>query len=68
MESPHGYHIFLLIERLPPQAPELGELRDTLLAQLVQERMGEFRPQWLRELRREAEIQVNERLLEIFER
>lgn len=64
IESPHGYHIFLVVERLPERDPELAEVRDELTVQLAHERLQELRPQWLRELRREAEITVNERVLE----
>jgi parvulin-like peptidyl-prolyl isomerase len=67
IESPHGYHIFLVVERLAPQEPELAEVRDELMVQLAHERLQELRPQWLRDLRRQAEITVNERLLESFE-
>jgi parvulin-like peptidyl-prolyl isomerase len=68
IESPHGYHIFLLVERLPPHRPELAEVREELVVQLAHERLEELRPQWLRDLRRQAEITVNERVLESFER
>jgi parvulin-like peptidyl-prolyl isomerase len=67
IESPHGYHIFLAVERLAPHEPELAEVRDELMVQLAQERLQELRPQWLRDLRRQAVIKVNERLLESFE-
>ena len=68
MESPHGYHNFLVVERLPPQVPELAEVREELVVLLAHERLEELRPQWLRDLRRQAEITVNERLLETFKR
>jgi hypothetical protein len=42
-------------------------VRDELMVQLAQERLQELRPQWLRDLRRQAVIKVNERLLESFE-
>ena len=63
-ESPHGYHIFLTVERLPEQKAELAELRDELMARLTHERLQELRPAWQRNLTRSAEITVNERLLE----
>ena len=68
IESPHGYHIFLVVERLPRHEPELAEVREELVVQLAHERLEELRPQWLRDLRRQAEITVNERVLESFER
>lgn len=67
-ESPHGYHIFLVVEKLPREQPELAQVREELVVQLAHERLEELRPQWLRDLRRQAEITVNERVLESFER
>ncbi len=64
IESPYGFHIFLLMERLAPHEPELDELRDSLLAELRRERLEDLRGGWLRELRREADIRVNQELLE----
>jgi len=68
IESPHGYHIFLLIEKYPAEEPELGDIRDQLMTKLAQEQLADLRPQWLRDLRRSAEIRVNERLLETLKR
>jgi len=67
-ESPHGYHIFLVIEKYPPQTPELAEVREELMARVAQDQLAELRPQWLRDLRRSAQIQVHERLLESLKR
>ncbi len=68
IESLHGYHIFFLIEKYPPQKPELADIRDELMTKLAQEQLANLRPQWLRDLRRSAEIRVNERLLETLKR
>jgi parvulin-like peptidyl-prolyl isomerase len=65
IESPYGFHIFLLMEKLAPQEPELEEVRDALSADLRRERLEELRGGWLRELRRDAEIQVNQPALEL---
>jgi len=64
IESPHGYHIFTLVEVLPPSEPEYSELREGLRAELAQERLEQLRLGWLGNLRRSAEIKVNDRLLE----
>jgi parvulin-like peptidyl-prolyl isomerase len=64
IESPYGFHIFLLMEKLAPREPELEEVRDTLLAELRRERLEDLRAGWVRELRRGAEIRVNEQVLE----
>jgi len=68
IESPHGYHIFFVVERFPPQSPELADVREELMADLAREKLTELRPQWLRDLRRAADIRVKERLLETLKR
>lgn len=64
IESPHGFHIFSLVEVLPPSEPEYSELREVLRAELAQERLEQLRLGWLANLRRSAEIKVNDHLLE----
>jgi parvulin-like peptidyl-prolyl isomerase len=64
IESPYGFHIFLLVERTPGRDVELGEVREEIALELQRERLDELRREWLRGLRRGAEIEVNERLLE----
>lgn len=64
LESPYGFHIFLLVSRFPPQVPELGDVREQIVAELETRRLEELRRGWLRDLRRRAQIRVNERLLE----
>jgi len=64
VESPYGFHIFLLVERLPEREPVLGEVREEILVALQSDRLDELRRGWLRELRRGANIELNERLLE----
>ena len=68
IESPHGYHIFLLVERLAAQAADLAEVREQLMSAMTREKLQTMRPAWLRDLRRSATIQVNERLLESLRR
>lgn len=64
IESPHGFHIFSLVEVLPPSEPEYSELREVLRSELAQERLEQLRLGWLANLRRSAEIKVNDHLLE----
>jgi parvulin-like peptidyl-prolyl isomerase len=64
IESPHGYHIFLLVDKIPAQEAEFQTVREELLGRLRRQRLTELRPAWTRELRRKAKIAVNERLLE----
>ena len=62
--SAYGYHLFLLVARFSPQVPELGKVRDSIVAKLENERFAELKRQWLRDLRRDANIRVNERVLQ----
>ena len=63
-ESLYGYHIFLLVARFPPQVPELADVRAEIAGELQARRFAELRRGWLRDLRRSADIRVNERVLE----
>ena len=64
LDSPYGFHIFLLVARFPPQVPELGDVHEKIKAELQTRRLAELKRGWLRDLRRVAEIRVDERLLE----
>ena len=64
IESPYGFHIFRLEARIPAESATLGELRPQIRQELEQERFAELKKSWLRALRRSAEIDVNEPLLE----
>ena len=64
VQSSYGYHVFLLVARFAPEVPELGKVRDSIVAKLENERFTDLKRQWLRDLRRGADIRVNERLLQ----
>ena len=64
IESPYGFHIFKLESKIPQHELELSELREDITLELQQRRLEELRRDWLRGLRREAEIKLNEPLLE----
>ena len=64
IESPYGFHIFKLESRIPQREPEFSELREDITLELQQRRLEELRRDWLRGLRRAAEIRLNEPLLE----
>jgi peptidyl-prolyl cis-trans isomerase C len=64
LESPHGYHIFVLVEKIPAREAEFASVREKLLGDLQRQRLAELRKTWIRDLRRLAKIEVNERLLE----
>ena len=64
VESPYGFHIFLLNARFPAREAELEEVRDEIRADLEQERLAELKLEWLRSLLLSSEIRINEQLLE----
>ncbi len=64
--SPFGYHLFKAEEKLAAQEPVYEEVRESLRLELESRRLGELRREWLRALRADAKIRVNERLLEEF--
>ncbi|TDJ06802.1 MAG: hypothetical protein E2O71_08215 [Deltaproteobacteria bacterium] len=64
LESPYGFHLLRSETRIPAHDPELTEVRDAVRMELQQKRLAELRRGWLRGLRRNANIRVNERLLE----
>ncbi len=64
IESPYGFHILRVEQRLPAHQPDYAEVRDRIMLELEGERLEDLRREWLRGLRRAADIDVNERLLE----
>lgn len=64
IESPYGFHVFLLERKLPAAEPVFEEVRAKLEAELGQRHLEELRREWLRSLRKNAEIQTNDRFLE----
>ena len=64
LESPYGFHLLRSEARIPANNPELTDVRDAVRMDLEQKRLAELRRGWLRGLRRNANIRVNERLLE----
>lgn len=64
IESPYGFHVFRMEERLKPTTPEYGEVRARIMLELERKRLEDLRRDWLRSLRRDADIQINEPLLE----
>ena len=64
IESPYGFHIFLLERKLPASEPKFGDLRAKLEAELGQRQLEDLRREWLRGVRKSAEIHANEGFLE----
>lgn len=63
-ESPYGFHIFRVEERIAASKPDFESARQRIREELESTRMEELRREWLVALRREAEIEVNETALE----
>jgi hypothetical protein len=64
VESPYGFHIFFLERKIPAREPGFDELRERLEAELGQRNLEELRREWLRGLRKSAEIRSNDAYLE----
>ena len=64
IESPYGFHLFRVEELLPARDPDFAEVRAEIQLELEQERLEELKREWLRGLRRRADVELNERLLE----
>ncbi|MEX2205383.1 MAG: peptidyl-prolyl cis-trans isomerase [Myxococcota bacterium] len=64
IESPYGFHIFLLEGEIPAREPSFEEMRAKIEAELGQRHLEELRGEWLRGLRKNAEIRTNEDFLE----
>lgn len=64
IESPYGFHIFILERKLPANEPGFDELRAKLEAELGQRHLEEQRQEWVRGLRKNAEIRSNDDYLE----
>jgi parvulin-like peptidyl-prolyl isomerase len=67
IESPYGFHVFLLERKIRAAEPDLEEAREEIVAELQQRKLELLRLSWLRELRAEADVRVNEPLLETLE-
>ncbi len=64
--SPFGHHVFKVEEKIAAQEPSYEEVRESLRLELESRRLQDLRRDWLRALRADARIRVNERLLERF--
>jgi parvulin-like peptidyl-prolyl isomerase len=64
VESPYGFHVFRLEERIAAREATLEAARETLRAEIESQRLDEARRDWIEELRRSAQIEVNHSVLE----
>ncbi|HTO06412.1 MAG TPA: peptidyl-prolyl cis-trans isomerase [Myxococcota bacterium] len=64
IESPYGFHLFLVEARLPPHETSFEEAHDKIAVVLNERALDDLRRDWVRELRKKSEIKVNDRVLE----
>ena len=64
IESPYGFHIFKLEARIKAQEASFEDVREDIALDLERTRLEELRREWLRGLRRQADIRVNDKVLE----
>jgi peptidyl-prolyl cis-trans isomerase C len=66
IESPYGFHLFLVEARLPPHDTSFDEVREKIALDLNNRALDDLRRDWVRELRKKADIRVNDRVLDSF--
>ena len=67
IESPYGFHLFLVESKLPAHEASFEDVRDKISIELSERTLDELRREWVRNLRKKAEIKVNDRVLESLE-
>ena len=64
IESPYGYHLFLLVAKLPAHDASFDEVREKIEVELSDRQLTDLRREWVRSLRKSADISVNDRVME----
>ena len=64
VESPYGFHLFRLESRLPAHEASFDEVREKIAVELDERALEDLRREWIRGLRKNAEIRVNDRVME----
>jgi peptidyl-prolyl cis-trans isomerase C len=64
IESPYGFHLFLVIAKLPAHEASFDEVREKIELELSEQQLADLRREWVRSLRKNAEIKVNDRVME----
>ncbi|MFI5314303.1 MAG: peptidyl-prolyl cis-trans isomerase [Myxococcota bacterium] len=64
IESPYGFHLFRVESRLPAHDATFDEVREKIALVLGEQTLEDLRREWVRGLRKNAEIRVNDRVLE----
>jgi parvulin-like peptidyl-prolyl isomerase len=64
IESPYGFHLFLVVAKLPAHEATFDEVREKIELELSEQQLTDLRREWVRSLRKSAEIKVNDRVME----
>ncbi len=64
IESPYGFHLFLVVARLPAHEASFDEVREKIALELGERQLADLRREWVRSLRKNAEVKVNDRVME----
>jgi parvulin-like peptidyl-prolyl isomerase len=64
IESPYGFHLFLVVQKLPAHEASFDEVREKIELELSEQQLSDLRREWVRSLRKNAEIKVNDRVME----
>jgi hypothetical protein len=64
IESPYGFHLFLLVAKLPAHEASFDEVREKIALELGERQLSDLRREWVRGLRKSADISVNDRVIE----
>jgi peptidyl-prolyl cis-trans isomerase C len=64
IESPYGFHLFRVESKLPAHEAEFDEVREKISVELGERALDDLRREWVRGLRKNAEIKVNDRVME----
>lgn len=64
IESPYGFHLFLVVARLPAHEASFDEVREKIALELGERQLSDLRREWVRSLRKNADIKVNDRVME----
>jgi len=64
VESPYGFHLFLVVAKLPAHEASFDEVHDKIELVLSERQLSDLRREWVRSLRKSADISVNDRVME----
>jgi parvulin-like peptidyl-prolyl isomerase len=63
VKTPFGYHLLEVIDRRPAGPKELPEVMDIIESRLLRQKQDHFCEKWLKKLRAESKVKVNQEML-----